>query len=73
MRLHDGADFAGELSDGIYHSDWPFLWTGLDWLLKKQITRAPNDDPSIDTSKPTFLTMLELQTHGFLYLEIFIV
>lgn len=48
----DNTTFADELSDGIDHSDWPFLWTTVDWLLKKPITQAPDDDPSVDSIPP---------------------
>lgn len=35
----DGTNFADELNDN--GSDWPFLWTALDWLLKKPISQPP--------------------------------
>lgn len=50
----DGTDFADELSDGPDSSDWPFLWTALDWALKHTITQAPADNVHInDTTAPT--------------------
>ncbi len=33
----DGTNFADELNDN--GSDWPFLWTAVDWLLKQQISQ----------------------------------
>lgn len=33
----DGNNFADELNDN--GSDWPFLWTALDWLLQKPISQ----------------------------------
>ena len=35
----DGTNFANELNDN--GSDWPFLWTSLDWLLKNPISQPP--------------------------------
>ncbi len=35
----DGNNFGEELNDN--GSDWPFLWTAVDWLLKKSISRPP--------------------------------
>jgi glutamine amidotransferase-like uncharacterized protein len=37
----DGTDFASELSDGPDGSDWPFLWTAVDWMLKDPISLPP--------------------------------
>ncbi|MBI2452461.1 hypothetical protein HYV50_05305 [Candidatus Pacearchaeota archaeon] len=37
----DGTSFADELSDGNDGSDWPFLWTSVDWLMKGAITIPP--------------------------------
>jgi glutamine amidotransferase-like uncharacterized protein len=37
----DGTDFGSELSDGPDGSDWPLLWTAVDWAFKQPITRAP--------------------------------
>ncbi len=36
----DGTSFGSELNDN--GSDWPFLWTSIDWLLKQSIT-MPKD------------------------------
>jgi len=35
----DGNSFGDELNDN--GSDWPFLWTSVDWLLKKPISQPP--------------------------------
>ena len=35
----DSTDFAQELDDA--GSDWPFLWSAVDWLLKRPITYPP--------------------------------
>src|SRR3989344_6541619 len=37
----DGTNFAEELSDGPDGSDWPFLWTAVDWIRKVPITLPP--------------------------------
>jgi glutamine amidotransferase-like uncharacterized protein len=37
----DGTDFAEELSDGPDGSDWPFIWTGVDWILQDPISQPP--------------------------------
>ena len=40
----DGAhNFAEELSDGPDGSDWPFLWTAVDWLRQQPITLPPGN------------------------------
>jgi glutamine amidotransferase-like uncharacterized protein len=41
----DGTNFAEELSDGPDGSDWPFLWTGVDWILGNPITQPPGVQP----------------------------
>jgi glutamine amidotransferase-like uncharacterized protein len=41
----DGTNFADELSDGSDGSDWPFLWTTVDWLLKDEISQPPGVQP----------------------------
>ena len=41
----DGTNFADELSDGPDGSDWPFLWTSMDWLLKQSISPPPGVQP----------------------------
>ena len=41
----DGTNFADELSDGPDGSDWPFIWTGVDWILKQPITQPPGTQP----------------------------
>ena len=35
----DGTNFGDELNDN--GSDWPFLWTAVDWLLQRPITQPP--------------------------------
>ncbi len=35
----DGTNFGDELNDN--GSDWPFLWTATDWLLKKPVSQPP--------------------------------
>ncbi|MFA4952889.1 MAG: BPL-N domain-containing protein [Candidatus Pacearchaeota archaeon] len=35
----DGNTFASELNDN--GSDWPFLWTAVDWLMKEPISQPP--------------------------------
>ena len=35
----DGTTFGDELNDN--GSDWPFLWTATDWLLKRNISQPP--------------------------------
>ena len=35
----DGNNFGSELNDN--GSDWPFLWTAVDWLMNKQISQPP--------------------------------
>ncbi len=37
----DGTNFGDELSDGPDGSDWPFIWTGVDWILKQPILQPP--------------------------------
>jgi glutamine amidotransferase-like uncharacterized protein len=37
----DGNNFAEELSDGPDGSDWPFIWTGVDWILQDPISQPP--------------------------------
>ena len=37
----DGTDFGEELSDGLDGSDWPFIWTGVDWVLRNPISQPP--------------------------------
>jgi glutamine amidotransferase-like uncharacterized protein len=44
-ELRDGTNFAEELSDGPDGSDWPFLWTAVDWLFKNPITLPPGTHP----------------------------
>ncbi len=39
----DGSDFGSELNDN--GSDWPFLWTAVDWLLQQPISQ-PRELPS---------------------------
>ncbi len=34
-------NFAEELSDGPDGSDWPFLWTAVDWIMKRPISMPP--------------------------------
>ena len=41
----DGTDFGSELSDGPDGSDWPMLWTMVDWAFKQPVTRAPGTAP----------------------------
>lgn len=41
----DGTNFADELSDGPDGSDWPFLWTAVDWILKDPISQPPETQP----------------------------
>jgi glutamine amidotransferase-like uncharacterized protein len=41
----DGTNFANELSDGPDGSDWPFIWTGVDWILKEPISQPPGVEP----------------------------
>ena len=41
----DGTNFADELFDGQDGSDWPFLWTAVDWLLKNPISQPPGVQP----------------------------
>ncbi len=41
----DGTDFGSELSDGSDGSDWPMLWTMVDWVFKQPVTRAPGTTP----------------------------
>jgi glutamine amidotransferase-like uncharacterized protein len=41
----DGTDFADELSDGPDGSDWPLLWTGVDWILGNPISQPPGTQP----------------------------
>src|SRR3989344_1047249 len=41
----DGNTFGEELSDGDDGSDWPFLWTAVDWMLKEPITQPPGVMP----------------------------
>jgi glutamine amidotransferase-like uncharacterized protein len=41
----DGTNFAEELSDGADGSDWPFLWTAVDWMLQDPITLPPGTQP----------------------------
>jgi glutamine amidotransferase-like uncharacterized protein len=49
----DGTSFGDELSDGPDGSDWPFMWTALDWMLKHNITQMPSDTAEInDTEAP---------------------
>jgi glutamine amidotransferase-like uncharacterized protein len=50
----DGTTFGDELSDGPDGSDWPFLWTAMDWMLQQAITQAPPENPPPnDTTPPT--------------------
>src|SRR3989338_734458 len=56
----DNTNFADELIDGYEHSDWPFLWTGMDWLLKKPITKAPDDDPSVDRTPQLINSIIDM-------------
>lgn len=50
----DGTTFGDELSDGLDGSDWPFLWTAMDWALQQPITEAPLESPPVpDTTSPT--------------------
>lgn len=56
----DGTTFADELSDGPDYSDWPFLWTAVDWLLKKPVTIAPDDDPSKDRNSPLIVFIRDM-------------
>ena len=35
----DGTNFGDELNDN--GSDWPFLWTGVDWILRQPISQPP--------------------------------
>jgi glutamine amidotransferase-like uncharacterized protein len=37
----DGTNFADELSDGPDGSDWPLIWTTVDWILKDPISQPP--------------------------------
>ncbi len=39
--VRDGNDFGEELSDGPDGSDWPFLWTAVDWILNEPISQPP--------------------------------
>ena len=41
----DGTNFADELSDGADGSDWPFIWTGVDWILHQGITQRSGTQP----------------------------
>ncbi len=43
----DGTDFGNELNDN--GSDWPFLWTAVDWLLKRNISE-PRELPQSSNS-----------------------
>ena len=43
--LRDGTDFGSELSDGVDGSDWPFLWTSVDWILHEEISQPPGVEP----------------------------
>lgn len=42
----DGTDFGSELSDGPDGSDWPMLWTMVDWVFQQPVTRAPGTGPA---------------------------
>ncbi|MDO8509066.1 MAG: BPL-N domain-containing protein [Nanoarchaeota archaeon] len=50
----DGNQFAEELNDN--GSDWPFLWTSVDWLLKSNISQPPElpagQSPSLNDTIP---------------------
>lgn len=56
----DNTTYAAGLADGLHdHSDWPFLWTALDWDLKRTITQSPQDDPSRDTLAPSVTNVVD--------------
>jgi glutamine amidotransferase-like uncharacterized protein len=52
----DGTSFGDELSDGIDGSDWPFMWTALDWMLNQTITQAPSDSVEINDTEPPVIS-----------------
>jgi len=43
----DGNNFGEELSDGPDGSDWPFLWTAVDWMLDNPISLPPGVTPPV--------------------------
>ncbi len=54
----DGTSFGSELNDN--GSDWPFLWTATDWMLKKQISQPPESPlpPQIPPKNDTNTTII---------------
>src|SRR3989338_7901419 len=58
----DGNNFGDELNDN--GSDWPFLWTAVDWLLKQQISQPKElpqgqQPPINDTIAPIIYSFLD--------------
>ncbi|MDD5340308.1 MAG: BPL-N domain-containing protein [Candidatus ainarchaeum sp.] len=48
----DNTEFADELSDGPDGSDWPMMWTAMDWAFNKTITQAPPENPPVNDTTP---------------------
>ncbi len=46
----DNNNFGEELSDGPDGSDWPFLWTALDWTMNNPISMPPGYEPPAPAS-----------------------
>jgi glutamine amidotransferase-like uncharacterized protein len=61
----DGNSFGEELSDGPDGSDWPFIWTAVDWMLKEPITQPPGVTPKqcndgLDNDGDGFVDMADI-------------
>jgi len=60
----DSSDFAQELDDA--GSDWPFLWSAIDWLLGRPISYPPASDIASNISrKPGLFELRQIYPNPF--------